>query len=64
VIYYCHSPEGMQFWKQAIAGGSPVRARETLPNDVSDVSWSSDGRRMVYVRREIRVKLALISNFR
>jgi Tol biopolymer transport system component/DNA-binding winged helix-turn-helix (wHTH) protein len=64
LTYLCHTGSAVQFWSQAIAGGPPVRLDASLPSDVRYLDWSSDRRRMVYLRREIRVDLALITNLR
>jgi Tol biopolymer transport system component len=53
-----------QFWSQPVAGGPPVRIGGPLKTDVTDVSWSNDGRRIVYLHRELKVDLSLITNFR
>lgn len=53
-----------QLWRQAIAAGQPARLERTLPSDVRSVSWSCDERKIVYLRRELKVDLALITNFR
>jgi Tol biopolymer transport system component/DNA-binding winged helix-turn-helix (wHTH) protein len=64
VRYVCHKGRSAQLWSQPIAGDSPVRIPQSLPNDVLHVNWSPDGTRIVYLHREIKTDLALITNFR
>src|SRR5579862_3276155 len=61
--YVTHTGRAVQLWSQPIGGGPPVRIKERLPNDVLHVNWSHDGR-IVYLDREIKADLTLITNFR
>ena len=54
----------VQLWNQPIAGGSAAPILEPLPNDVLHIAWSRDASRILYLHREIKVDLALITNFR
>jgi Tol biopolymer transport system component/DNA-binding winged helix-turn-helix (wHTH) protein len=62
--YVCHVGRSAQVWSQPIGGDPPVRIPLPLPDDLLHIDWSQDGARVVYVQREIRTDLALISNFR
>ena len=64
VTYVCHTARSSQLWRQPIGGGSPVRIPEFLPDDVFHVNWSRDGSRIVYLHREVKTALVLITNFR
>ena len=64
LTYSTHAGPSEQFWSQPVAGGPPTLIGEPLPNDVFGVDWSRDGKRIVYLRREIKVDLALITNLR
>ncbi|HKE29792.1 MAG TPA: winged helix-turn-helix domain-containing protein [Bryobacteraceae bacterium] len=54
----------LEFWSEPADGGRPARSGVSLPADAQQVSWSRDGKRIVYLRREVKVDLALITNFR
>lgn len=62
--YVCHSDQSTQLWRQPIGGDPAVRVGEHLPRDVEELDWSLDGTRVVFLRREIKVDLALITNLR
>ncbi|HTQ56336.1 MAG TPA: winged helix-turn-helix domain-containing protein [Bryobacteraceae bacterium] len=52
----------LQFWSVALAGGSPQRIGASLPGNLVELDWSRDAARIVYLRREVRVDLALMTN--
>ena len=52
-----------EFWTVAVAGGAPERIGAPLPRDLVDLEWSHDGGRIVYLRREIKVDLALMHTY-
>ena len=52
------------FWSEPIAGGPALLIKGTLPQDVVDLDWTRDAGRIVYLRREMKVDLALITNLR
>lgn len=54
----------VEFWSEPSDGGRPAPVGVSLPSDAQDVRWSRDGSRIVYLRREVKVDLALITNFR
>jgi DNA-binding winged helix-turn-helix (wHTH) protein/Tol biopolymer transport system component len=62
LAYACHSDRAAQLWRQPIIGGPAVRIGELLPGDVEELDWSHDETRIVFLRREIKVDLALITN--
>jgi Tol biopolymer transport system component len=62
LTYVARSGRSKQFWSEPVAGGPAVRIGEPLPDDVLNVRWSSDASRLVYLRREIKVELALLTN--
>ena len=64
VLYLCHAAGEAQLWKQPLAAGPPMRLQASLPNDVRSLDWSADRHRIVYLRRQIHVNLALITNLR
>jgi Tol biopolymer transport system component len=64
LVYVAGSGGSKQVWRQAIAAGAPARPERSLPSDVRWVRWSRDDKQIVYLRREIKVDLALITNFR
>jgi Tol biopolymer transport system component len=64
IAYVCHMGRSVQLWNQPVDGGSAVRIREPLPNDVLHIAWSRDASRIVYLHREIKADLALLTNFR
>jgi len=64
IAYVCHMGRSVQLWNQPIAGGSAAPILEPLPNDVLHIAWSRDASRIVYLHREIKVDLALITSFR
>jgi Tol biopolymer transport system component/DNA-binding winged helix-turn-helix (wHTH) protein len=62
LTYVSGSGRSKQFWREPVADGPAVRIGEPLPDDVLNVHWSSDASRIVYIRREIKVELALLTN--
>jgi Tol biopolymer transport system component/DNA-binding winged helix-turn-helix (wHTH) protein len=64
LTFVSHADRSEQFWSQPIGGGPPVRIGDSLPSDVLHVDWSRDASRIVYLRREFKVDVALIANFR
>ena len=62
LTYVSRSGRSKQFWSEPVADGPAVRIGEPLPDDVLNVNWSSDASRIVYLRREIKVELALLTN--
>jgi TolB protein len=64
LTFVSHVDRSEQFWSQPIGGGPPVRIGDPLPSDVLHVDWSRDASRIVYLRREFKVDVALIANFR
>ena len=51
-----------QFWSVALAGGSPQWIGTSLPNNLVELDWSRDAARIVYLRRELRMDLVLMTN--
>jgi Tol biopolymer transport system component/DNA-binding winged helix-turn-helix (wHTH) protein len=64
LTYVSHSDRSEQFWREPIAGGPAIRIGQPMPGDVLNVNWSSDASRILYLRREIKVDLALLTNLR
>jgi Tol biopolymer transport system component len=64
LTFVSHADRSEQLWSQPIGGGPPARIGDPLPSDALQVGWSRDASRIVYLRREIRVDVALITNFR
>lgn len=64
LTFLSHADRSAQLWSQPIAGGAPARIGEPLPNDVRQLDWSADRSHIVYLRREIKVELVLMTNFR
>jgi Tol biopolymer transport system component/DNA-binding winged helix-turn-helix (wHTH) protein len=64
LTFVSHADRSEQFWSQPIGGGPPVRIGDSLPSDMAHVDWSRDASRIVYLRREFKVDVALIANFR
>jgi len=64
LTFISHADRSQQFWSQPIGGGPPVRIGDPLPSDVLQVGWSRDASRIVYLRREFKADVALITNFR
>lgn len=52
-------PESL--WAQPISGGLPAKLGDLGITDVPASLWSSDGRRVVYLRRKLNVHLVLIT---
>lgn len=64
-LSFISAPEKpLQFWSVSVGGGSPKRIGAPLPSDLIELDWSRDARRIVYLRRELRVDMALMSNIR
>jgi DNA-binding winged helix-turn-helix (wHTH) protein/Tol biopolymer transport system component len=59
--YYDSPPE---FWRQPFSGGPAGRTGDVLPPDAYYIDWSRDGRRIVYIRRQVSRGLVLITGFR
>jgi len=64
ITYVCHKGRVVQLWRQPVAGGPPVPIPAPLPEDAQRIGWSRDGSRLIYLHREIRGDLALLSNLR
>ena len=64
MTYLCHAGRAAQLWRQPFAGGPPMAVNVALPLDTLHVAWSSDRRSMVWVQREIKMELALVTGFR
>jgi Tol biopolymer transport system component/DNA-binding winged helix-turn-helix (wHTH) protein len=64
LTFMSHADRSEQFWSQPIGGGRPARIGDPLPSDVQQVDWSRDASRIVYLRREFKADVALITNFR
>jgi Tol biopolymer transport system component/DNA-binding winged helix-turn-helix (wHTH) protein len=57
------SEKPLRFWTAAVAGGPAERIGTPLPSDLVELDWSPDGGRIVYLRRELKVDLALMSTY-
>ena len=64
LTYVSRANGAVQLWRQPLEGAAPSALGEALPADAQRISWSSRGDRIVYLRRELKVDLALITNFR
>jgi Tol biopolymer transport system component len=64
LTFVSHADRSEQFWSQPIGGGPPVRIGDSLPSDAVYVDWSRDASRIVYLRREFKADVALITNLR
>jgi hypothetical protein len=64
LTYVSRSGRSKQFWNEPVGDGPAVRMGEPLAGDVLDVQWSTGAKRMVYLRREIKFELALLTNWR
>jgi len=64
LAFVSHADRSKQFWTQPIAGGPAKRIGEALPTDALQFDWSRDGSHIVYLRRELKVDLSLITNYR
>lgn len=64
LTFVSHGYRLAQVWRQPIAAGPAERLGEPLPADAEELDWSRDATRIVYLRRELKVDLALIANLR
>lgn len=68
ITYAVRDAGSVSIWRQPLAGGlhatAPSKPILRLPLDARRVAWSAPADRIVYLRRELKVDLALISNFR
>jgi Tol biopolymer transport system component/DNA-binding winged helix-turn-helix (wHTH) protein len=64
LIFVSHADRSEHLWSQPIGGGPAVRIGDPLPGDVPRVGLSRDASRILYLRREYKVDVALIANFR